>query len=80
MEIEEETEVRAAVGHEFGGPLVIEITPMPVPATGHAVARMETSGLCHTDTHAVRGDWPVTPAMRLIPGHEVDPRIVFDLR
>jgi propanol-preferring alcohol dehydrogenase len=31
---------------------------------------METSGLCHTDIHAARGDWPVTPVAPFVPGHE----------
>ena len=32
--------------------------------------KVETSGLCHTDIHAARGDWPVKPAPPFIPGHE----------
>lgn len=31
---------------------------------------MIASGVCHTDLHAVEGDWPVKPKMPLIPGHE----------
>ncbi len=31
---------------------------------------MEASGLCHTDIHAWRGDWPVKPNPPFIPGHE----------
>jgi propanol-preferring alcohol dehydrogenase len=31
---------------------------------------METSGLCHTDIHAARGDWPVKPTPPFVPGHE----------
>jgi propanol-preferring alcohol dehydrogenase len=31
---------------------------------------MEASGLCHTDIHAANGDWPVTPTVPFIPGHE----------
>jgi len=29
-----------------------------------------TSGVCHTDLHAARGDWPVKPMPPFIPGHE----------
>jgi propanol-preferring alcohol dehydrogenase len=32
--------------------------------------RIEASGLCHTDIHAARGDWPVKPSLPLVPGHE----------
>jgi propanol-preferring alcohol dehydrogenase len=34
------------------------------------VVRIECTGLCHTDIHAARGDWPVTPAPPFVPGHE----------
>lgn len=33
-------------------------------------SRVEAAGLCHTDTHAAHGDWPVEPKLPLIPGHE----------
>lgn len=32
--------------------------------------KIETSGLCHTDIHAGREDWPVKPNPPFIPGHE----------
>ena len=32
--------------------------------------RLITSGVCHTDLHAVEGDWPVKPNPPFIPGHE----------
>jgi propanol-preferring alcohol dehydrogenase len=32
--------------------------------------RIETCGLCHTDIHAARGEWPVKPSPPFIPGHE----------
>ena len=28
-------------------------------------------GVCHTDLHAVDGDWPVKPRLPLVPGHEI---------
>jgi propanol-preferring alcohol dehydrogenase len=31
---------------------------------------MEACGLCHTDIHAVHGDWPVRPVVPFVPGHE----------
>jgi len=54
----------------FGQPLVIEDRPVPEPGPGQVVVRMEASGLCHTDIHAANGDWPVTPTVPFIPGHE----------
>ena len=62
--------MKAAVVHEFGSPLSIEEMPKPEPGAGQVVVRVETSGLCHTDIHAARGDWPVRPALPFVPGHE----------
>ena len=62
--------MRAAVVPGFGQRLVIEDRPMPEPGPGQVVVRMEASGLCHTDIHAANGDWPVTPTVPFIPGHE----------
>ena len=31
---------------------------------------LQACGVCHTDLHAARGDWPVKPAPPFIPGHE----------
>jgi propanol-preferring alcohol dehydrogenase len=68
--------MKAAVAHELGGPLVIEDMPHPEPGYGEIVVQMEASGLCHTDIHAVHGDWPVKPKLPLIPGHEGVGRVV----
>ena len=62
--------MKAAVVHEFGGPLVVEEVATPVPEQGQVLVRVEASGLCHTDIHAAHGDWPVKPAPPFIPGHE----------
>jgi propanol-preferring alcohol dehydrogenase len=48
----------------------LEEIEIPTPGKGEVVMEVETSGLCHTDIHAVHGDWPVKPKMPLIPGHE----------
>jgi propanol-preferring alcohol dehydrogenase len=44
--------------------------PVPQPGAGEVLVRIEASGLCHTDIHAARGDWPVKPTPPFIPGHE----------
>src|SRR3954447_4741551 len=62
--------MKAAVVTDFRSPLEIRDTPMPVPAAGQVLVRMEASGLCHTDIHAARGEWPVKPPLPFIPGHE----------
>jgi propanol-preferring alcohol dehydrogenase len=62
--------MRAAVVHELGRPLVIEERMEPTPGPGELVVRLEASGLCHTDIHAARGDWPIKPTPPFVPGHE----------
>src|SRR3954449_12962028 len=62
--------VKAAVVRSFDHPLEIEDLPVPVPSTGQVLVRIEASGLCHTDIHAARGEWPVKPSLPFIPGHE----------
>ncbi|MFG2600171.1 alcohol dehydrogenase AdhP [Streptomyces sp. NPDC048462] len=62
--------MRAAVVRSFTEPLVVEDRPVPDPAGHQVLVRMEASGLCHTDIHAARGDWPVRPSPPFVPGHE----------
>jgi alcohol dehydrogenase, propanol-preferring len=62
--------MKAAVVTKFGSPLDIQDLPIPEPGQGQVLIRIESSGLCHTDIHAARGDWPVKPTPPFIPGHE----------
>jgi propanol-preferring alcohol dehydrogenase len=62
--------MKAAVVTQFGAALQVLDVPVPSPAPGQVLVRMETSGLCHTDIHAAHGDWPVQPAPPFVPGHE----------
>ncbi|MGQ4274218.1 alcohol dehydrogenase AdhP [Terrihabitans sp. B22-R8] len=62
--------MKAAIAREFGRPLTIEELPIPEPGPGEVLVKIEATGVCHTDLHAIDGDWPVKPIMPLIPGHE----------
>src|SRR5688572_4745114 len=62
--------MKVAVVPQLGAPLEIREVPVPQPGHGQVLVRIEASGLCHTDIHAARGDWPVKPKIPLIPGHE----------
>ena len=62
--------MKAAVVTSFSSPLVIEERPLPAPGAGQVLVRLEACGLCHTDIHAARGDWPVKPTPPFVPGHE----------
>jgi alcohol dehydrogenase, propanol-preferring len=62
--------MKAAVVHAFGKPLAIEELPVPEPKAHEILVKMESTGVCHTDLHAVSGDWPIKPNPPFIPGHE----------
>jgi propanol-preferring alcohol dehydrogenase len=62
--------MKAAVVTSFTAPLEIQERDIPEPGPGEVLVHLETSGLCHTDIHAAHGDWPVKPALPLVPGHE----------
>lgn len=63
-------EMNAAVVEAFGEPLKLRRFPVPTPAAGQILVKTEACGVCHTDLHAARGDWPVKPTPPFIPGHE----------
>ena len=62
--------MQAAVARAFGRPLTIEELPVPQPGPGEVLVKVAACGVCHTDLHAIDGDWPVKPALPLVPGHE----------
>ncbi|MEQ8717755.1 MAG: zinc-dependent alcohol dehydrogenase [Acidimicrobiales bacterium] len=62
--------MKAAIVRALGSPLDVTDTERPKPAPHQVLVRLETSGLCHTDIHAARGEWPVKPTPPFIPGHE----------
>jgi propanol-preferring alcohol dehydrogenase len=62
--------MKAAVVTSFTKPLDIREVPIPEPGDNQVLIRIETCGLCHTDIHAARGDWPVKPTPPFVPGHE----------
>lgn len=62
--------MRAAVVPALGAPLEIREVPVPEPAPGQILVKVAASGVCHTDLHAAKGDWPVKPSAPFIPGHE----------
>jgi len=62
--------MKAAVIREFGSLLKIEEVEVKRPGRNEILVKVIASGVCHTDLHAITGDWPVKPKMPLIPGHE----------
>src|SRR5215475_13465305 len=65
------TKMRAAVLRKLRTPLKIETLPLPEPGPGQVLIRVAACGVCHSDLHAVDGDWTPGPTLPRIPGHEV---------
>ena len=62
--------MKAAVVTDFAKPLDIREVDRPEVRDGLIVVKIEACGVCHTDLHAARGDWPVKPTPPFVPGHE----------
>lgn len=63
-------QMHAAVVEAFDKPLVLREWDIPTPGPGQILIKTEACGVCHTDLHAARGDWPLKPSVPFIPGHE----------
>ena len=68
--------MKAAVAHEYNKPLALEEAPVPEVKDQEILIKVMASGVCHTDLHAIDGDWPVKAKLPLIPGHEAVGKIV----
>jgi propanol-preferring alcohol dehydrogenase len=71
--------MRAARVHQFGKALVVEDTPRVEPQPDEVLVEVEACGVCHSDLHMVRGDWPDVAKRTPMPatlGHEVVGRVV----
>ncbi|KAL1957677.1 hypothetical protein VTO42DRAFT_5654 [Malbranchea cinnamomea] len=60
----------AQVCLKVGGPLEYKQIPVPKPGPEDVLVNIKYSGVCHTDLHAVKGDWPLASKMPLVGGHE----------
>jgi len=50
--------MRAAVVTAWGAPLAVQEIDAPRPGPGEVLARIRISGVCHSDVHQWKGDWP----------------------
>ncbi len=67
--------MQAAVVVQFGKPLALREMDIPSPGPGQILVKTEACGVCHTDLHAARGDWPLKPTPPFVPGHEAIGRV-----
>jgi S-(hydroxymethyl)glutathione dehydrogenase / alcohol dehydrogenase len=60
--------IMAAVLWEQGAPLSVEEVELDGPRAGEVLVELRAAGVCHSDLHSARGEWPArTP---LVLGHE----------
>jgi alcohol dehydrogenase, propanol-preferring len=53
------------------GNLTVKDIPKPAPGNDQALVRITSAGVCHSDLHLVKGDWPhLTPRAATPLGHE----------
>ncbi|MHA3092143.1 alcohol dehydrogenase AdhP [Acinetobacter brisouii] len=62
--------MKAAVVTAFNQPLEIQEVLIPKVSAGKVLVKVIATGVCHTDLHAMHGDWPIKPTVPFIPGHE----------
>jgi S-(hydroxymethyl)glutathione dehydrogenase / alcohol dehydrogenase len=61
-------QIHAAILWEQGQPLSVEAADLEGPGPGEVLVEMKAAGVCHSDLHPARGDWPMkTP---VVLGHE----------
>jgi len=60
----------AQVIEKVGGPVEYKKIPVAEPGPGEVLVKIKYSGVCHTDLHAVNGDWPIPTKLPLVGGHE----------
>ncbi|KAL2180055.1 dehydrogenase-like protein [Thermothelomyces heterothallicus CBS 202.75] len=64
------TEQWAQVVEKSGGPVTYKKIPVQKPGPDEVLVNVKYSGVCHTDLHAMKGDWPIPTKLPLVGGHE----------
>ncbi|KAJ5263544.1 hypothetical protein N7478_011149 [Penicillium angulare] len=60
----------AQVIEQKGGPPIYKEIPVPKPGPDEVLIKIKYTGVCHTDLHAMKGDWPIPLKLPLVGGHE----------
>lgn len=60
----------AQICEEVGGKLQYKEIPVAKPGPDEVLVNVKFTGVCHTDLHALNGDWPLPTKMPLVGGHE----------
>ena len=57
----------ACVIEQTGGPIDYKKIPVRKPGPDEVLVNIKYSGVCHTDLHAVNGDWPLVRLPLCLP-------------
>lgn len=60
----------AQVIEKTGDPIQYKEIDVQQPGPDEVLVNIKYSGVCHTDLHAVNGDWPLATKLPLVGGHE----------
>ncbi|KAM5451749.1 alcohol dehydrogenase [Microsporum audouinii] len=60
----------AQVVEKSGSGTVYKQIPVQKPGPDEVLVNIKFSGVCHTDLHVMRGDWPLDVKFPLVGGHE----------
>ena len=63
-----EMRIHAAILWEQGKPLSVEPIQIGSPGPSEVLVEMRAAGVCHSDLHPARGDWPMK--VPVVLGHE----------
>ncbi|KAF2857926.1 GroES-like protein [Piedraia hortae CBS 480.64] len=61
---------KAQVITKTGEPIEFKEIPVQQPGPDEVLVNIKYSGVCHTDLHAWKGDWPLATKLPLVGGHE----------
>jgi len=70
MEFEVPKMQKAMVFEKQGDPIKLKDIPVPSPGPDQVLINIKYTGVCHTDLHAWKGDWPLVAKLPLVGGHE----------
>ncbi|KAI1432721.1 dehydrogenase-like protein [Xylaria sp. CBS 124048] len=60
----------AQILEKKGGNISYKKIAVPEPGPDEVLINIKYSGVCHTDLHALKGDWPLPTKLPLVGGHE----------
>jgi propanol-preferring alcohol dehydrogenase len=58
--------MKAAVTSAYKTGLKVVTVDKPIPKSGELLVKIKASGCCHTDLHAMEGDWSVKYILKFI--------------